>query len=134
MMSPYGPIGNAMQQGPQAMPVHSSQEVQQRFKKKGMAVPQPIQQMTQMYEQAPEGPIKQKLHADQHQMLLSNQNAQNQAKRMQMQQQMMQLQQMSRALRTQGRIEEADQVDHQLRALSGMLEGLPGMGGAEGPQ
>lgn len=134
MMNRYGPIGNAMMgQAAPAMPVHSTEEVRRRFRGKGMKVPGEIGEMTQMYEGAPPGPIRQQLHSAQHGMLLSNQNALNQAKRMDLANKSRELQQMITSLTRQGRLQEADNLQRQLDVLLKAMGSLPGMGegGAE---
>lgn len=114
--------------GAQAMPVHSTPEMQAEYKRMGKAVPGPMQNITRSYEQVPMGPLKSRLHAAQHQMMVSDQGAVLQSKRMELAQKKMDLESRLQAALRSGKIAAGSAQQRQIEAMiAGMNEVMGGM-------
>lgn len=108
--------------GAQAMPVHDSAQVASEYSRMGRPVPGPMKNITQAYQGAPMGPLKSKLHAAQHQMMVGDQNAENQMRRMELAGKKAQLESKIMALQRTGRLQEAARLQQALQVLSAGMD------------
>lgn len=102
----------------QAFPVHSREEVSREYQRMGKNVPAPMQQITGAYEGAPQGPLRSKLHAAQHQMMGADQNNVNQMKRMELAGKKAELEAKIMALKKAGNLDAAARLQQMLQTLS----------------
>lgn len=94
--------------------VHDRGQLAQRYGKK---VPNDINEITGMMESEPQGgPIRERLHAEQHGAMLRHRNAGNQQLRMILSQKRQQALAHIQALKNAGRMDEADKIGNQLNA------------------
>lgn len=118
------------QMGPaRAMPVHSTPEMESEYRRMGMRPPQGMRDMTRGLEAQRPGPIREQLHAAQHQMMLNDQNTVNQTKRMELAAKKSMVQQRILALQRAGRMQDAAKLQSQFDMLMNDLdkgfEGVP---------
>lgn len=116
------PQGMPNNMGAQPMQVHDPSQVAAEYSRMGRPVPGPMKDITNAYQGAPMGPLKSKLHAAQHQMMVGDQNAENQMRRMELAGKKAQLESKIMALQRTGRMQEAARLQQALQALSAGMD------------
>ena len=109
---------------PQAMPVHSTGEMNQFYKGIGKAPGQPMQEMTKAYEGAPQGPLRSKLHAAQHQMMAGDQKAVISSKRMELASKRQQLESVLQSIKRGETMDTDGKLYRQISVGIGQIDGL----------
>lgn len=127
-MMEQGNLGNLRMQpdqGARAFPVHSRPEMEAEYNRMGMQPSDAMRSVTSAYEKAPPGPIKSKMHATQHQMMVGDQNAVLQAKRMELAQKTAELEsRLQTALRSGKLVAGSEAHKRYNAAIAGMREML----------
>jgi len=114
--------------GAQAMPVHSMPEAEKFYKGMGQAMPEGIRGLTGAMEKAPAGPLRERMHATQHQMMAGDQKAVIQSKRMELARKKQMLEAAYQKIRR-GEIMDTDgklmrQIDGGMQQIDAMLGAL----------
>lgn len=117
------------QQQAQAFPVHDRPEVDKIYRGMGKAVPPGVAGMTDAYQQAPQGPLKSKMHAAQHQMMQADQQTVLQSKRMELAQKKADLEARLQAAIRGGKIQaggqQAKQIEAMISGINQMMMAVP---------
>lgn len=108
----------------QAMPVHDTGEMNQFYRGLGKTPGQPVQDMTKAYGGAPQGPLRSKLHAAQHQMMAGDQKAVLSSKRMELSMKRQQLESVMQSIKRGETMDTDGRMFKQIQAGIGQIDGL----------
>lgn len=131
---PPNPLLQPPAMGPaQAMPVHDMGQAQQFYKGMGKSMPAPVQGMTNTMQQTPEGPLRSKLHAAQHQMMAGDQKSAISMKRMELSSKKQQLESLIQSIRRGEVMDQDGRMFNKIAAGISQIDGLLQQFPVEGP-
>ena len=107
-----------------AMPVHSMGEGEQYYRGMGKTMPAPVRGMTGTMEQTPEGPLRAKLHAAQHQMMAGDQKSAISMKRMELSSKKQQLESVLQQIRRGETLDADGRMFNKISAGIGQIDQL----------
>lgn len=108
----------------QAMPVHDIGQAQKFYRGLGKTMPQPMQNITSAYEGAPEGPLRSKMHAAQHQMMVGDQKGVLASKRMELAAKKQQLEGVLMSIKRGETMDSDGKLFRQIQAGIGQIDGI----------
>lgn len=122
--APFDVSGRPPMGPPQAMPVHSMGEGEQFYKRMGKTMPTPMRGMTGTMEGTPEGPLRSKLHAAQHQMMAGDQKSAISMKRMELSSKKQQLESVIQSIRRGETMDQDGRLFNKIAAGISQIDGL----------